>query len=616
MTRHDNLPVLKISLSILEGLSLKKLEHQELVTEYYCLSVKPELSDQEADRFRQLLDLAIENESFAELISRVDKLACQKLKIKPIEENYNFHLLRAIDLINEELNKNEISVDIKTSTEEQKNSQEMLYCHLKEAEIFKELDHLEFAYKDATLEYYRLSIQSELIEEEEINKFSELLALAEEDSQFSELINRVDELTCQKLGIEISQDSCEIQLEEARRQIEPETVLPGQDYDAELYPKQAWGNHWQFNSAQHNYAIDQTNPHTSSAKNLCDNSFERRPRGNGVKTILLLTVDPRHDSQRRLDVEVREIKDGIVRGEDCKFFHIEQELASTPGDLRRAMLAFNPLIVHFCGYGHSSQGIALEHESEGIHLVSGDALSRLFKLFADQVECVVLSACYSETQAQAIGKHIPYVIGMNQHISHEATTQFSIGFYDALSAGESYETAFLFGQNAIQLNNILEDSTPVLVSLKPDVPTVLILEDNEMWLARHERRLQEAGFRCHSTQFAEEAIDIAKVDSSVKFALIDEVLFVPPIPVDSAYRQLQRWQGSGVIRELGPLRPDIKFIVVTSTPQLKSKGDSQSFRHQTYKLRSLPGVVDVIHQQDIDENPDDLYLRLIQHLRS
>lgn len=342
-----------------------------------------------------------------------------------------------------------------------------------------------------------------------------------------------------------------------------------------------------------------------------------------VKTILILTADPRHNSERRLDVEVREISSGIIRGNNRALFHIEQTLAITPNNLRRAMLDHNPQIVHFCGYGYSSKGIALEHSTGGIHLVSSDALSGLFGLFANQVECVVLSACYSELQAQAISKHIEYVIGMAQDISHKAATQFSIGFYDALVAGRSYKKAFQFGQNSIQLHNIPENSTPVLkrkrstvqaIDVNPDVPAVLILEDDEMWLARHERRLREAGFRCHSTQLAEEAIDIAKVNSSIKFALIDEVLFVPPIPVDSAYQQLQRWQGSGVIRELSPLRPDIKIIVVTSAPQLKSNGDSQSFRRETHKLRSLPGVVDVIHQQDIHENPDDLYERLITYL--
>ena len=34
------------------------------------------------------------------------------------------------------------------------------------------------------------------------------------------------------------------------------------------------------------------------------------------------------------------------------------------------------------------------------------SLARLFKLFKDKVECVLLNACYSEVQAAAIHQHV------------------------------------------------------------------------------------------------------------------------------------------------------------------------------------------------------------------
>lgn len=135
-----------------------------------------------------------------------------------------------------------------------------------------------------------------------------------------------------------------------------------------------------------------------------------------------------------------------------------------------------------------------------------------------------------------------------------------------------------------------------------------------MWLARHERRLSQAGFKCRSTQLAKEAIEIGKTDFSVKFALIDEILYVPPLPVDKTQCELQRWQGSGVIREIAALRSDIQFIVVTSAPQLWSGEDNRLFSKETAKLRRQKGVVDVIHKQDIEENPDEEYQWLIQLL--
>jgi hypothetical protein len=64
------------------------------------------------------------------------------------------------------------------------------------------------------------------------------------------------------------------------------------------------------------------------------------------------------------------------------------------------------------------------------------------------VECIVLNACFSEVQAKAICKHINYVIGMNREVRDDAAISFTKGFYDALGDGESIENAFQFGKNA------------------------------------------------------------------------------------------------------------------------------------------------------------------------
>lgn len=145
--------------------------------------------------------------------------------------------------------------------------------------------------------------------------------------------------------------------------------------------------------------------------------------------------------------------------------------------------------------------------------------------------------------------------------------------------------------------------------------SILILDDDEKWLALHERRLRQAGFKCRDTQLAKEAIEIAKTDPTIKFALLDEILFVPPIPVEGNDGELQRWQGSGVVREISHQRSDIQMIVVTSAPQLRSQGDSRLFSQETAKLRRQPGVIDIIHKQDIETDPDREYGWLIKLFR-
>jgi hypothetical protein len=95
--------------------------------------------------------------------------------------------------------------------------------------------------------------------------------------------------------------------------------------------------------------------------------------------------------------------------------------------------------------------------------VQPDALGALFEQFANQVNCVILNACYAAIQANCIAKYIDFVIGMNQAIGDRAAIAFTIGFYQALGAGRTIEEAFNLGCVQIRLQNIPEHLTPVLI---------------------------------------------------------------------------------------------------------------------------------------------------------
>ncbi len=184
-----------------------------------------------------------------------------------------------------------------------------------------------------------------------------------------------------------------------------------------------------------------------------------------VKKILLLSANPTNTSKLRLDEEVREIEAGLERAKYRDEFEIISKWAVRVDDLRRALLDHEPQIVHFSGHGEGNQGLALENNSGKMQLVSASALAKLFKLFP-QVECVVLNACYSQVQAEAIHQHIDYVIGMNKEIGDKAAIEFAVGFYDALGAGRTIEDGFELGLASLDLKNIPESSIPVLKSRK------------------------------------------------------------------------------------------------------------------------------------------------------
>jgi len=181
-----------------------------------------------------------------------------------------------------------------------------------------------------------------------------------------------------------------------------------------------------------------------------------------VKTILILAANPRTSPPLRLDEEIREIDAGLQRAKKRELFDLKQRWAVRVQDVYQSLLDFKPQIIHFSGHGTGNDGLALEDDAGNVRLVNTEALTKLFELFANKVECVVLNACYSEVQAVAIAQHIPYVIGMNKAIGDVAAIKFSTGFYSALGAGESVEFAYKLGCNVIQLDGIAEHLTPVL----------------------------------------------------------------------------------------------------------------------------------------------------------
>lgn len=181
------------------------------------------------------------------------------------------------------------------------------------------------------------------------------------------------------------------------------------------------------------------------------------------KKILILAANPKTTPPLRLDEEVREIEEGVKRAKYRDQLIIHQKWAVGLRDLRRALLDNEPQIVHFAGHG-KRDGLLVEDELGMAVLISAKALSGLFELFSDQVECVILSACYSAPQANAINKHINYVIGMRREIKDKAAIEFTVGFYDALGAGKSIEEAFKFGRAAILATfpDLQEHLIPVL----------------------------------------------------------------------------------------------------------------------------------------------------------
>lgn len=168
--------------------------------------------------------------------------------------------------------------------------------------------------------------------------------------------------------------------------------------------------------------------------------------------VLFLAANPHDTSRLSVDEEIRQIQVGIRGADFGQRFDVRSELALRPEELPAALMRHKPAIVHFSGHGSSDGTLCLVSDaSKSIQPVDAEQLADVFKSLGGDIRCVVLSACYSANQAQALVRLVPCVVGMSQAVQDESAIAFSAGFYQALAFGESVQTAFELGRARIGL---------------------------------------------------------------------------------------------------------------------------------------------------------------------
>ncbi|KUL20443.1 P-loop ATPase, Sll1717 family [Chlorobium limicola] len=180
-------------------------------------------------------------------------------------------------------------------------------------------------------------------------------------------------------------------------------------------------------------------------------------------SILFVAADPSDKTRLRLNEEFRVIQDKLNKGKKRDVLRLEvPQLSTRPSDITQAMLDINPNIVHFSGHGTEDGCICFENNGGQTQLVNPDALATLFNKFTTDLRCVILNACYTYAQANAIAKYVKYVIGMKKEIGDKAAIEFSNGFYQGIGAGKKIEDAFELGLIQILMNGLTDNSIPVL----------------------------------------------------------------------------------------------------------------------------------------------------------
>ena len=150
--------------------------------------------------------------------------------------------------------------------------------------------------------------------------------------------------------------------------------------------------------------------------------------------------DPRDVGYRpTLDEEFRQVKKSLFASKYRRFFKLEAELAVQLKDLREALSRHQPDIVHYSGHGND-KGLVLQNHVGRRTLIGKRVLAELFKAHPE-VRMVVLNACYSAAQLEAITETVDFTIGTKDMVLDPHAVTFAAAFYYELASGRSIDQA-------------------------------------------------------------------------------------------------------------------------------------------------------------------------------
>lgn len=251
--------------------------------------------------------------------------------------------------------------------------------------------------------------------------------------------------------------------------------------------------------------------------------------------ILVLAANPVETNKLALDVEHRLLRNTMRDNAAAGNCELLVEWAARLKDLKNLLATHEPHVIHFAGHG-TRNGICLEDDKGNDSPITKEELADLLQSLGRRLRLVVLNACFSAVQAEAIRQAVDYVVGTTAAVADDVAIRFAAHFYEELATGKTVREAHLKSQAALTsdhptpidqyellVRSGTDDSKPLLPPMLP--PTNRNTYDMDLKQAR----LQNAEFVnvSHDGPHEGTSIDAREPNEENKFAIRIDSLEVP-----------------------------------------------------------------------------------------
>lgn len=186
---------------------------------------------------------------------------------------------------------------------------------------------------------------------------------------------------------------------------------------------------------------------------------------------------PPHGGKPRLllDEELREIRQRVRAAKYRDGLRFDNRGAARSSDLLQTLRETHPQVVHFSGHGTDDGLILLSPDGRRQHCVGPEELAKMLKQFSAEIQLVVLNACYSRKQAEAVAEAVGCAIGTSNQISDKAAISFGAAFYCGIAFGESVLEAYDRARTQMAVDRFDDRQCPELILRKGVNPAKIFL---------------------------------------------------------------------------------------------------------------------------------------------